>query len=119
MSSQYNVKDFGAKGDGVTLDTEAIQRTIDACAAAGGGTVLLPTGTYLCSTFYLKSRITFGGGSRGPCCSGARPCTDYAPFTDREFCRVAGCAGYFIRGIDLEDVAICGPGVIRRKRSGS
>ncbi len=111
MSSQYNVKDFGAKGDGVTLDTEAIQRTIDACAAAGGGTVLLPTGTYLCSTFYLKSRMTFEVGP-GAVLLGSKTLTDYAPFTDREFCRVAGCAGYFIRGIDLEDVAICGPGVI-------
>lgn len=46
---EYNVKAFGAKGDGVTDDTAAIQQAIDACAAAGGGTVFLPAGTYLVS----------------------------------------------------------------------
>ena len=111
MSSIYNVKEFGAKGDGVTLDTEAIQKTVDACAEAGGGTVTLPTGTYLCSTFYLKSRITFEVG-QGAVLLGSKNLSDYGAFTDKEFCRVAGCAGYFIRGINLEDVTISGPGVI-------
>lgn len=43
----FNVKDFGAVGDGVANDTAAIQATINACNAAGGGIVLLPAGTYL------------------------------------------------------------------------
>ena len=45
-----NVKDFGAVGDGKTLDTAAIQRAIDA-----GGVVNFPPGTYLTGTLYLKS----------------------------------------------------------------
>src|SRR5690625_68544 len=56
-SSIFNVKDYGAVGSGEVKDTEAIQQTIDACAAAGGGTVLLPAGRYLSGTIYLKSNM--------------------------------------------------------------
>jgi hypothetical protein len=42
----YNVRDFGAKGDGVNDDAQAIRNAIDACYKAGGGTVYLPAGTY-------------------------------------------------------------------------
>jgi len=54
----YNVKDYGAKADGVTIDTKAIDATIDAASKAGGGTVFFPAGTYLSFTIHLKSFIT-------------------------------------------------------------
>lgn len=54
-----SVRDFGAKGDGKTLDTAAINRAIDTTAKAGGGTVLFPAGTYLSFSIRLKSNITF------------------------------------------------------------
>ncbi len=53
----YNVRDYGATGDGKTLDTDAINKAIEAAAAAGGGTVLLPPGTYLSYSVRLKSNI--------------------------------------------------------------
>lgn len=53
----YNVRDYGATGDGKTLDTDAINKAVDAAAAAGGGTVLFPSGTYLCYSIRLKSNI--------------------------------------------------------------
>ncbi|MDF2713082.1 MAG: glycoside hydrolase family 28 [Paenibacillus sp.] len=55
----YNVRDYGAVGDGIAKDTEALQRAVDACAVAGGGRVLLPAGTYLSGTVYLKSCVDF------------------------------------------------------------
>ena len=55
----FNVRDYGAKGDGATLDTAAIQRTIDA-AAIEGGTVLVPRKqTFLVASLALKSGIEF------------------------------------------------------------
>ena len=57
----FNVLDYGARGDGTTLDTAAIQRTIDAAAAAGNGArVLIPKGhTFLISTLELRANIDF------------------------------------------------------------
>ena len=53
----YNVRAFGAIGDGKTLDSPAINKAIEACAAAGGGTVVLPAGTYLSGSIRLQSNI--------------------------------------------------------------
>lgn len=53
-----NVRDYGAKGDGTTKDTAAIQKAIDACAKKGEGTVTLPEGNYLSAPIVLKSNIT-------------------------------------------------------------
>ena len=56
----YNVLDFGAKGDGVTNDAEAIQKAIDTCTSEGGGRVLLPGGhTYNSGSILLKSNVDF------------------------------------------------------------
>lgn len=54
----YNIRDFGAKGDGKTLDTAAVQAAIDACARDQGGTVLVPAGTFVIGTTELKSNVT-------------------------------------------------------------
>jgi polygalacturonase len=53
-----NPRDFGAKADGTTKDTTAIQSAIDSCATNGGGTVQLTAGTYLSAPIVLKSNIT-------------------------------------------------------------
>lgn len=53
----FNVRQFGATGDGNTVDTPAINKAIEAVAAAGGGTVVFPAGTYVCFTIRLKSNV--------------------------------------------------------------
>lgn len=57
-AKDWNVYSFGAKGDGKTLDTKAIQSTIDACYQQGGGKVLLAGGQFLSGTIILKSNVT-------------------------------------------------------------
>ena len=54
----YNIRDYGAKGDGAALDTMALQSAIDACAKDGGGTVLVPAGTFQIGAVDLKSNVT-------------------------------------------------------------
>ncbi len=54
----YNVRDFGAKGDGITMDTKSINSAIDKAASAGGGTVYFPAGNYLSGSIHLQSNIS-------------------------------------------------------------
>lgn len=54
----YNIRDFGAKGDGKTLDTAAVQLAIDTCNKDHGGTVLVPAGVFVIGTIELKSNVT-------------------------------------------------------------
>lgn len=53
----FDVRKYGATGDGKTLDTPAVNRAIEAAAAAGGGVVVFPAGNYLCFSIRLKSQI--------------------------------------------------------------
>lgn len=54
---EFNVLNFGANPDGKTLATAALQQAIDACATAGGGTVIVPPGVFLTHTVFLKSGV--------------------------------------------------------------
>jgi polygalacturonase len=53
----FDVRKHGATGDGKTLDTQAVNRAIEAASAAGGGAVVFPAGTYLCFSIHLKSQV--------------------------------------------------------------
>jgi len=56
-SATYDITHYGATGDGKTLNTKAIQAAIDQCAAAGGGTLLIPKGAFLSGALYLKPGV--------------------------------------------------------------
>lgn len=53
----YDVRRFGATGDGKTVDSRAINRAIESVAAAGGGVLVFPAGTYMCFSIHLKSHV--------------------------------------------------------------
>ena len=61
----YNIRDFGATGDGVTLDTAAVQAAIDACTKDQGGTVLVPAGVFVIGTIEMKSNVILHIAARG------------------------------------------------------
>jgi polygalacturonase len=75
-----NPSKHGAKGDGVTKDTAAIQAAVDACEAQGGGTVRLVAGTYLSAPIVLKSNIVLQL-DKGATLLGSPDHADYPPLT--------------------------------------
>lgn len=110
-AAQFNVQDYGAKGDGQTLDTAAIQRAIDAAAKAGGGTIVFKSGTYLTGAIFLKSH-THLRVDRGVTLLGAQRLQDYPIMPTR----VAGIEmewpAALINVYQQSDVSISGQGVI-------
>jgi len=58
-SAVFNVRDFGATGNGDTNDTSAINRAIDACSMSGGGNLVFPPGTYSAASIHIKSNVRF------------------------------------------------------------
>ncbi|WP_374165332.1 glycoside hydrolase family 28 protein [Arcticibacter sp. MXS-1] len=56
-NKDFNITDYGAKGDGVTKNTEAFRKAIEACNKAGGGRVIVPAGKFFTGPIYLKSNV--------------------------------------------------------------
>jgi polygalacturonase len=106
-SASCNPRAYGAKGDGVTKDTAAIQAAIDACAVKGGGTVRLIAGTYLSAPIVLKSNITFQL-DKGATLLGSADHADYPARTEFHLPDLQPLVG----AIDATNVAITGEGVI-------
>jgi hypothetical protein len=108
----YNVRYYGAHGDGAALDTAAIQAAIDACHAANGGVVLFPAGSYMTGTLYLRSQVTLHLNARATLL-GSTDIADYA--TDTEGIRYEG-EGYMDRCLlfarDCRQIGISGEGTI-------
>ena len=57
MSEIFNVKDYGAVADGITIVSAQVQKAVDACSEAGGGTVFFPKGIYVFGTVFLKDNV--------------------------------------------------------------
>ncbi len=114
----YNVKTFGATGDGKTLDSPAINKAIAGVAASGGGTVFFPAGTYLSVSIRLKSTITLYL-YQGATILAADPEEGfkYDPPEPNEWDKYQDFGhthwqNSLIWGENLQDVSILGPGLI-------
>ena len=120
-AADFDVKSYGATGDGKTLDTVAINKAIDAAAAAGGGTVEFPAGNYLSISIHLKSHVALHLGM-GATIVAAEPPADLSsgydapeanPITEHyEDFGHSHWHNSLIWGEGLEDIAITGPGKI-------
>jgi hypothetical protein len=106
----FLVRSHGAKGDGITKDTAAIQKTVDECFRAGGGLVYLSPGTYLSGTIVLKSNVTFYLEA-GATLLGSTDLADYLPQMGPPF---EGDANnkHLIFARNAENLTICGSGVV-------
>ena len=117
MPLAYDVRSYGARGDGATLDTAAIQAAIDACADAGGGTVLIPAGRYVTGSIELRSRITLALDA-GATLLGSENPADYPIVSSRWEGREQLTYASLISGRDLHRIAIVGRGLIDGRGAG-
>lgn len=114
----YNVKSFGAKGDGKNMDSPDINKAIDAAVAHGGGTVYLPAGTYLSGSIHLQSNITLfidQGATILAADPGAGVPYDEPEQTDSDTFQDFGHSHFhnsLIWGVKLQNVSIIGGGTI-------
>lgn len=115
-SKIYNVIEYGAKNDGVTLNTAAVQAAIDACSASGGGTVLFTDGDFVLSTVFLKDNVRIlidksarilGAESFDDYCFHEK--IDYPAYQDQSH-TYFDCSMFVGRG--CENIAITGEGEI-------
>ncbi len=113
----FNVRDFGATGNGKTLDSPSINQTIQAAAQAGGGTVFIPAGTYLCGSIHLTNNINLYLDAGAVVLGAPQAMNAYdetEPWTNNPFQDGGHC--YFhnslIWGENLTNVSITGNGMI-------
>ena len=107
----FYVNEFGAKSDGLSLSTKAIQSAIDNCAEKGGGVVCFEKGKYLTGSLFVKKNVTLLIDS-GVLIMGSQNLLDY-PDIDT---RVAGIEmiwpAALINVLDQDNVKICGKGIV-------
>ena len=110
-SVDFNVRDYGARGEGATLDRDAIQSAIDACNAAGGGAVRVPAGTYLTGSLQVKSGVCLHLEA------GARLLSNERPEDFRELCKtpygnLPGQIQALLWADKAENVSVTGQGIV-------
>jgi hypothetical protein len=110
----FNIRDYGSATDEEGLYTGAINRAIEACAATGGGQVLVPAGKYVSGTIHLRSHVTLFLAA-GATIVGTTNLALYRPPVVPSYMPEAKW-GNWHRGLiiadNAEDVTICGPGAI-------
>jgi polygalacturonase len=109
--SVFNVRDFGATGDGTNKDTAAFQKAFDTCASRGGGEVVVPPGNYLIGSVQMGGHTTLKL-QKGSVITGSRDMDDYPMTSVRWEGRWEPGHRGLIYSTNADDVIIAGPGLI-------
>lgn len=108
----FDVREYGAKGDGITVDTAAIQKALDDCGKAGGGVVRLKAGNYYCQPITIRTKTTLLI-EEGATLLASTNFSDFLKVPgDWLKATSGGDFNPFISGKDLENVTIAGKGTI-------
>ena len=111
IASDFNVLDFGAKGDGKQMETDFIQKAIDK-ANENGGVVVFPSGDYVSGTIYLKDNVTLHL-QKGATILGSRDLSDYPEnIPEYNFFRKGIIKRALIFAEQKENISIIGEGTI-------
>lgn len=110
--SVYNIMDFGAVADGVTLSRAAIQKAVDSCSGAGGGTVYVPQGHFITGTINLKSNVNLYL-ERGALLQGSSNIADYDVRRPSENVPPDNWASALLLAEAQEHVSVTGLGTIK------
>ena len=124
-AGQFEVRQYGATGDGLTKDTAAIQKAIDACAESGGGTVYFAPGNYISGSLHIRNNVTLYLDT-GATLLESPDNEDFDPYEELSYKTESDEeTTYFhyslIWGENVERIAILGQGTIdgnRKKRHG-
>jgi len=108
----YNVLDYGAKPDGTTLDTAPIQKALDDCGGAGGGTIEFPAGVYLSQPIELRGETTFKLDPGATLLAVTNQSDFMKKPGDWLKARSSGEFIPFVSGADLSDITFTGGGTI-------
>lgn len=108
----YEVQDFGAAGDGITKDTHAIQKAIDSCESAGGGTVVLAQGVFVSGTLFLKSGVTLEIQNSATLLASPDICDYPAHVHHNRYRNEPDMDRCLIYGENAEQIGVCGHGLI-------
>ena len=112
QAADYNITKYGAVSDTTRLSTKAVQRAIDACSAAGGGRVVVPTGGYKIGSIFLKSNVHLYL-EQGATLYGSTNINDYQPVgTDYVSLRTQQQTVQLIFADKVSNVSIDGYGTI-------
>jgi polygalacturonase len=107
----FDVREFGARGDGRTINTQAIQAAVDACAKAGGGKVVVPGGKFLTGPIMLKSNMEFEVTAGGTL-QGSPNFEDYPTMRGRWEGLERIIYASLLTGEGLENISITGQGTL-------